>query len=434
MIRLESKSLLLYFPLFLCFFLIPFDSFPIFPLDSIYRPVSIFPLAIIVIYTVCYTRFSYRSIFILLVCLFLIFHSLFFTLVYDYPLDHIKKSIFTLCILAVLLFALENSFNLISRHDLVKIISKASFYSLTITFIFCFIQFLPVLTGYGRDISEAITSLVSYRSVGRIQGVSGEPSQLFRNVLLLGIFSIILNASYKRYFSFFMTSFILIISGSTYGYLTLLLFIGGYLLFFESRKVFSLKFIFLFVFSFSLFSLFYTQFVDGYTKDKMDKVFFVLSEPAALQEVFEEDGSIFQRVVNPYIGFTSTGFENIFGKGLDTYRYTYPSEIMERFPFAYDFDMVYKAVSGESYITPKSLYSKVYFEFGWLSFILFASLYVYFYIGIKSNPSLDNSILIKSAFCLLVVYPINTDSIIYVNFWILVLFIYHSIRIKKPLL
>jgi hypothetical protein len=216
---------------------------------------------------------------------------------------------------------------------------------------------------------------------------------------------------------------LLLISGSTYGYITIILFLFFYVLFFESKLIFNYKFIFLALFFASLFSFFKESFFDSYTLNKVNAVTSVLMslDMSIIQSILERDGSIFLRAMNPIIGFMTGSYSNFLGVGLDGYRYVYPDMISQFFPYATSFSTVAAAVNGENYITPKSLYSKVFSELGLIPFLIMIFYYIYLYLHILRLK--NNSPILKLFFVYLVVVPINNDSIIYFNYFFVFVFL-----------
>jgi hypothetical protein len=432
---LSVPSSFILIPLFLSVFLIPVDSFPYFPVDSVYRPLAIFPLTGVIFYAIFSGRFNLLGVLVALFSLVVGLHSIATTLIYDHPTEHLPKSVITAVLLAIMLSAFSVIFNprIVSPEIRRSILGSASFLALLATFSVVLIQFLSSSMGILQGVSNELTSLFSYRSVGRIQGLSGEPSQLIRNSMLIGTFSILLNRYTIRVISIGMCFFIVLVSGSTYGYLVIAIFIAIYILLFEIKAIANIKvLVALVVFSIFL-SYFYSNHMGSYSKNKIDKVVEVLESPQSLVEVVEIDGSIFQRLMNPYIGFTSVGFDNVIGRGLDTYRYEYPDQILIHFPYALKFETVQNAVVGNNYITPKSLYSKVYFELGWLIFGLMLLSYLFLYFRVLRTRYESDKYMLRFGFCLVVVYPINTDSIIFFNYWILVMILVSSIYYRSRL-
>ncbi|NLY04322.1 MAG: hypothetical protein GXZ15_05760 [Campylobacter sp.] len=288
-------------------------------------------------------------------------------------------------------------------------------------------QFFMKLGLFPKNISEQITLLFSYRTVNRMQMVSGEPANMVRNLLFLGILIYFFYHGRYRKISLFALVFFLLVSGSTFGYLTIFLFILVYMLLFKPLLIFNIKTIFIFLcMAFSLYFLMQT-FLDDYTLGKINIVLQLLfnANIDTLIKIVSSDGSAFQRIMNPIIGFMSGSSTNYLGTGIDGYRYIYPIYINEHFQFALEFSQVYDAVVGETYITPKSLYAKVYAELGILPFIFFISYLIYLYISIKK---LRKKLFLPAMYSLSIVYILNTDSIIYLNYFFMITLIHLTIN------
>lgn len=306
-------------------------------------------------------------------------------------------------------------------------LGKWAFYSFVFISFIGFIQFFMKLGIIPQIISEQITLLFSYRTVNRMQMVSGEPAMMVRNILLLG--TLIYFFYYGKYRKIVLTLvvFFLLVSGSTYGYMTIFLLIVTYMILFKPKLLFNIKVllgILLMVFSLSI-SM--SVFFDSYTRNKINIVLKTFSNLDAdtVMTVVQSDGSAFQRIMNPVIGFMSGDSTDYLGSGIDGYRYLYPHYINEYFPFAIDYLTVNAAVEGNSYITPKSLYSKIYAELGIVPFILFMSYLIYLYISIIK---LRNKIYLPFLFSLSIVYILNTDSIIYLNYFFTLIFIHLTLN------
>ena len=432
---LSATSVFVLIPLFLSVLLVPLDSFPYFPVDSVYRPLAILPLTVVVFHAIALGRFNLFGMVVAILSLCLGLHSIATTLILDYPTDHLPKSVITTVLLAIMLSAFSVIFNprIISPEERRMIIGSASFLALLGTFLFVILQFASSSLGVLQGLSNELTSLFSYRSVGRVQGLSGEPSQLIRNTMLIGMFSILLNRNITRLLSLIMCFVIVLVSGSTYGYLSIAIFIFFYVVLFELKAIANIKVLASLVVFSILLSYFYSNNMGSYSKNKIDKVVEVIERPGSLSTIVENDGSIFQRLMNPYIGFTTFGIENIAGRGLDSYRYEYPDQISMKYSYALEFETVENAVIGNNYITPKSLFSKIYFELGWFSFFAVIIAYFFVYFRVCRSRFFSEKYILRISFCLAIVYPINTDSIIFYNYWIVIMILVSSIYYRARL-
>lgn len=426
---LSVINLLLVYPIWLSIFLVPFDSVPFLPISSVYRPICIIPLFLVFFYIVFTKSFHKRYWLLFGVCFFLVVQSSFMVYFYHFPTDHLPKMLLTLVLMFLTLISIHYFFctkDVTSQTKRV-IIAQASFVSLTISFSFCVLQFLGKYFEL-HDVSSHLTSYVSYRSVGRIQGVSGEPAQFVRNVIFLGLLSVAFNRGLVRLLAMTMSLFCLLISGSTYGYIILVL--GGllYIFLFDIKVIMNKGATSFFAISLVVFFLFYNNLMGSYTKNKINKFVRIIKNPKEIEQVLVNDSSIFQRVMNPYIAFTSKGVGNVAGTGLDTYRYIYPDQIIENYPYALCFHTVSQAVVGGRYITPKSLYGRIYIELGWGGFVTLTFLYIYFYYQIIKTKQGRHSTLLGFSFVVTLIYPMNTDSIIFFNYLFLMVLIWCCVR------
>lgn len=415
---------------FVSIFLIPFDSFPLFPISSVYRPISFFPLIMAFVLMLSLIRLSRFSLLVIFGSSFVLLYSIILSVIFFDELSHINKTLITLVLFIIMLSVYHKviKYNLQNnQQEFLHRLGKWAFYSFIFISFIGFIQFCMKLGIIPQAISEQITLLFSYRTVNRIQMVSGEPSMMIRNILLLG--TLIYFFYYGKYRRIVLTLvvFFLLISGSTFGYLTIFLLIAVYMILFKPKMLFNIKAllgVLLLVFSLSILM---TVFLDSYTLGKINIVLKIFSnlDLDTLMAVIQSDGSAFQRIMNPVIGFMSGDSTNYLGSGIDGYRYLYPYYINEYFPFALDYSTVNSAVSGDSYITPKSLYSKIYSELGIVPFILFISYLTYLYIAIIK---LKDKVYLPFLFSLAIVYILNTDSIIYLNYFLILVFIHLSLN------
>jgi general stress protein CsbA len=222
------------------------------------------------------------------------------------------------------------------------------------------------------------------------------------------------------------------LSGTTYGYVLTAIGFLLYVLLFNRAILFNKYVAIALVFILSVFPFLYKYSFDQYTVNKLDLVTNVIHDPESIKGYLEKDGSAFQRVMNPYIAFKSVSYSYGFGTGLDTYRYVYPQYILSEYRYALKHQSVREAVEGKNYITPKSLYGKIFTEIGVLPFAIFSILIFYgvYRIGRISTLNPDK-LFVECAMVIFLLYGINNDSIIFVNSYILIYMIYYLTKTRK---
>jgi len=410
---------------FISIFLIPFDSFPLFPTDSVYRPISFFPLIVAFIVMIYSNKINRFTLYLFFATVGIFVYSIILSSVFFDSYLHLTKAATTL----VLFFIMLSVFHAVIKYNLqnneryfLQRMGAWSFYSLIFISLIGFIQFSMKINLIPFSLADQITSLFSYRWAGRMQMVSGEPSWMVRNLLFLGVFIYFFYFGKYRRIAIGILLFFLFISGSTYGYLTIFLFIFCYVMLFRSSLIFNLRFIFGSILIAIIFLILKNNFLDGYTLNKLDIVYRIFTNfdslTLTIMEIVKSDGSAFQRIMNPIIGFMSGESTNYLGTGIDGYRYIYPYYIENYFPFAMETNLVSEIVSGEGYATPKSLYSKIYAELGLIPFLLFLSFLIYLYRKIRKLSYSKHYLFLSITYSLSLVYILNADSIINLNYFL----------------
>ncbi len=422
----------------LAIFFLPFDSFPIFPVSSTYRPISVLCLLVCFVIRVFDGKLRKADLIIAVLTLIMGTHAVFGAYWYFGEYSHLLKTFITLILFFVIIASLNNILlALIRKHGIdytLNFITKIFIVSLSFLCIIGAIQFLASIGIIPNSVSRSVTLLFTYRmsDSGRLQLVSGEPSMLVRNLLtILPFLYFYYFGKFKRLFYVAIASF-LILSGSTYGYLIIVFFAVFHLVFFHLtvkniRKVLLAGTFFILVLVGS-----YQNFLPDYTKKKLDRVVQFTSDPRNIETIISVDGSIFQRVVNPYIGFVSGEYSSFLGIGLDNFRYVYPEYVLRLFPFAARYGAVKDVISGENYITPKSFYARVFSELGLIPFLMYMLFLLYLYIKIRQIKR-DKSLysFVSICFTLSVVIMISWDSLIYFNLLFLQVLIVLILKFQK---
>jgi hypothetical protein len=417
-------------------FFIPFDSFTLFPLSSTYRPVSmlIVPIGFLIIFRGGYLK-NLELIPIILAIL-MIVHAIIMSAIFFGEYDHLVKVAITTILMGIGLIVFmrfHDNYHLLKEEHLQRLTNIFA-YSLAFMLAIGMMQFATRVGLFPYVLSKKITLLFSYRSTGRLQMVSGEPSMMFRNLLLIWPFIYHFYKGPLRKAFLYLIVFFLLVSGSTYGYMILFILLGTHLMLFNyttKNALFAVAGLLVLV-SFLFYA--YSTFLDDYTKRKLEKVVFVLTDPVNVARVLSSDSSIFQRTMNPIIGFLSGGYSYFLGLGLDNYRYIYVDYINEYFPYALKYKAVDKVVQGTQYITPKSFYARVYTELGVVPFLLFVGFMILLWRrvhNIKKRGAQQLYSFTSKLYSICVVTLITGGSLIYVNFLFLITLIYQLTKKNK---
>jgi hypothetical protein len=351
-------------------------------------------------------------------------HAVFGAVIFFNEYAHLTKVISTLILAFVMTVTINDYF---ARHkpeipmDKILGVLKRSF---ALCVIVGSLQLMAKWNIIPFGFSDIFTNFFSYRTVHRLQMLSGEPSWMYRHLLFFFCFFIGIKSFRHKWLYVCITLFFMVVSGTTYGYVITCIGFLLYVLLFNQAILFNRYIaITLVVFSIS-FSYLFRNVFDQYTVEKIKLVAEVAREPESIQEYLEKDGSAFQRFMNPYIAFRSGFYSYGFGTGLDTYRYVYPEYILSDYRYAMKHPTVREAVEGENYITPKSLYAKIYTELGILAFVAVLIALLILIIRIKYLPKGSSyRLFLECAIISVIVYGINNDSIIFVNSYFLLYFI-----------
>lgn len=398
----------------LSFICIIFDSFPI-PIDFVYRPLSIFPLAILAI-----NRLK---------------------LLFEKNKFHLPKKIFYIFLITLLISIYHSSINYKNFSGLVKFILEI----VTITIVyngfmrgfelslnkkgiksnlrssFKLVFFALLLIGTTQllfrflnleDLSNALNSLFTYRyNASRIQFFSGEPSMGVRTIVFfMSMYTFILNKKIPHPF-WFIVLILIFLSGSTFGILFMILFGLFYLILKSSLKtILKNLLVFLLIPTITYFIIpLFLDYLSPYAQNKINIVYRLISsfDSETLVLIAAKDGSFFLRVFNPIIGFL-VFLNNPFGVGGENFKFEYIATINEYFPFALNHNTVQKVLFQASEITPKSLIFKILAEFGLFGFWMILFTFKKLQKIIKDNPDLF------SLFIFIITLSINYDSYVYI--------------------
>lgn len=417
--RSASWRQLAWYGFLVAVFLLPLDSSPFFPLNNQYRPLSFFFLLPAAFAFLLDRQWSRHDLWVALLLSLAGVHAVALALGLLGRWEHLPKALLSLLILGISLIAtrycLRHAANL-GREKVLASLGRVATWSLYLIFAVGAVQLAGIAGLLPQSLSEGFTLLFSYRTVNRLQGISGEPSWMVRYLMLFGLLHVFFYRGKGRFLSLPLLGLFLLLSGSAYGYLTVLLSGALYLIVFRlnRRSLLLLGLISLL----SLAGLSQIRHYEGtnYTFRRLSNIARIVAEPEALFLILEREGSMFQRIMNPIIGFQSGPKTFFLGTGLDGYRYVYPDLVRERYAYALAFEQVYEAVTERSYITPKSLYAKIFAELGLLPFLacLLAIGYGFWVLRWRKGPLPvpPTRRFAQLLFCVSLVSVLNTDSII----------------------
>ncbi len=421
-------------------FFLPVDSFPFWPISNQYRPISFVFILLVFLSYMTSLKITKNGLLCYFCTLFFCVYSM--VMYYAFQGDVVLSSLlkfFVVSMLACIIFEgfhrHSNTMVSVSGLDVyldcvTKVLMRAHLFLIPL-----FLIQLTARLGFGFDeVARYSTRLLSYRFVeGRVQLASGEASMMFRSFLLSSIFVFSFCVGGKRALFLVYFLFAIILSNSTYSLVLLIVFVLFYIVVFWEFKFRRTAMVLVTCVFLSGLALLYSNVSGEYAGGKIGIVVDLVSEPHNFFSLIAAsgDGSAFQRLVNPFISFIILKDTLFLGGGAESYHLFYPAVIFEWFPYASSFESVSSVVSGESYITPKSLFSKVASDFGLLGLFLFCGLLVYLRVRIaRVSGLLDvrRYMCLKLLFTYVVVCSLNQDSYMYLNTIIAISIIFQILK------
>lgn len=394
---------------------LPFDSFP-FPINFVYRPLVIIPILLITLFFSKNHLMVPKNIFLALIAISIIslFNSFFLG---EYT--GLKKFIFQIILIIITIHSINVVFTRVATERIIEITKKS------VRLVLSMLVIIGTLQLIGRffnpfQLLEKLNSLFAYRfDSSRIQFFSGEPSMGVRMVLLYICLAITLNDFKANKMKIIALILLILLSGSTFGILFLLLMILIYLLLSRGKNLIFTKefgYFIVFLLAFSLLYPYLISILPQYARNKISYIPQILSE-LSLDKILliaSNDGSFFLRLFNPIIAFNVFMDNWILGVGGENFQYHYMNVIQTNYSFAESFETIQKVKDGSISITPKSLVLRIAAEFGLLG-VIFLIIYYYNLIKTKSFPWIRT---------FLIVVVLNYDSYIYIPLIFLLVFFF----------
>lgn len=371
-------------------FFIPFDSFPIFPLETSHRPITVFPLLIYIFFQIIYRKIPKLALQLGLLYLILVFYTFFTGYLWHGSFRGLGKFAYTSTILYLLIFSSVCFFQSYktNNRNITKDLGKIIIITSIIPLIVGWIQLLSLFGILPMSVFDDVTHLFSYRvHFHRIQMTCGEPSKSVRLIFLLSFLSLPI-AKKQYWYLIFMGNLLLMFffSASSLGFMMIPAILFFQILLFPSFKLFKIFFGALLISI--LIGRIGWELLPAYTTNRLENLFDLVlnlsyEEVVALASI---DGSFFTRVFHPIIGFHMTIENWGVGVGGESYFYQFPSMINKYYNFAtYMKGTTGTSLSGENMATPFSMYSKIASEFGILGISFFIGVNYRVYKKIKAH-------------------------------------------------
>ena len=410
------------------FVLMPLDSSPFFPIGSVYRPLSLFPIiAFFLVDKVAYRRFSRGDI--ALLCFF--FGAIALTGLASFVLFQSFNGVAEAAItstLAIVLFSSTIEFFRFVTRELPRRVARELVVSMVVAtcilpLVLSAVQVLTIVGVLPFGPVESMMRAVSYRVyLNRAQGISGEPSWSGRHLVIL-LFVYLAMTPDRRRSVVLMLGLLLgiLFSGSAVAYLTLV-FIPSLALalrFLVDRKarariaMNALVIVAVTIASYQL--LVSTNIASSYATFRLRSVAAIVLSPSFATLAVQAAGSssLFQRVFNPIVGFMLPFVGYPFGVGLENYNAAYAGVVQEYFSFGVDTLEVQNVIAGTQVVSSKMLPARIVAEFGFVG-IAFIGYWI-----AKILRQLRASSNSRAGFLLYAIAigsVVNFDSYIFVNF------------------
>jgi hypothetical protein len=401
---------------FKCFIIfLPFDSFPIPFLNTVYRPLSILSVLSIFLLHLKYFIPSRKINIFLFTVLFFIFFISIFNSFYLNIYDGLFKFLFELFILYITYKSLIICYFNIKRDDFNLIIKQSIDIVIKLFLIIGILQLLSRFFSTFNYITSLINSFILYRSdISRIQFYSGEPAMGFRMVILFLSLNIFINKGLSiSKINILLISLLLLLSGSTFGIFYLFLYFFSilfiYCIYNKIKIYYFFKYFLILFLSTVLFYIFLFDLLPYYTQNKINISLNIIKSLSFDKLLFysQRDGSLFLRIFNPIIGYKMFLDNWVFGIGGENYQYYYLNYIIKYYNYALSYNSVIDVFITKNSITPKSLIIKLLCEFGLIGF------FICFYLFRNVVFIAKKSYFIYPLASYFIVTTINYDSYIY---------------------
>jgi hypothetical protein len=366
-------------------FFISFDGFPLIPINTLNRPLSILILIVYYFLSKFQTKgkFGKTELWLFLFILLLWCQTFYQGIFLHNSLVGFNKFIITSSFAFITITSCLDFYKRItsrySFEQLLELLSYTLLLSLILPLFLGLLQFLALKSILPIEPIRLVTSFlvqpVNFGDVdeGRIQMATTEASHAGNYICFVLIFINFfskLNQT-KKNGVVLMLLIILVIINSSACYLVFLLTFLLYLIFSSTFKD-VLKYSFLSIFIGTI--LYYLQdyYITPYTARRFEALFGLYDlgwdEFVRLSAV---DFSVFDRMTSPILGFRAFQETNYWGAGGESFFYMYGSLVQKYFPDAYYSDGVYDIISNKVQTTPKFLLAKFAGELGFLPILGF---------------------------------------------------------------
>ncbi|PQA58314.1 hypothetical protein [Siphonobacter curvatus] len=412
------------------------DGFPLFPVSSNNRPLSIIFIFIYYFIDKVEKKYFYKyevHIYIFYLILWVFTYLKAFYAYHDYRglIKFTVTGVFGVVSVCSCLSFYQEITDKYKITTLINILVYSLILSSILPLLVGFLQYLSLINILPYSFVNFITLLFSYRPLeDRIQLLNTEPAQA-GTFLIFVFFNVMAfyndNERFKVFLLIIIFIFIVILSSSL-TYMTFLFALLLYIILFKKINIYKfIKFIMvLFVLSLLLFFV-SSYFLTDYTLNKLIfiKDLIVNFDEDYIDKVFLVDFSSFDRLTTPITGFASLEYSYFMGAGGESFFYLYEDIILDRYAFMLK-NTDLQEILINNMQSPKFLYSKIVADFGIILFTAVSFFTYKMFSILKKYYSSDT--LIKSLSLCVTNAVVSTHMASYFNFQIILiicLFVYY---------
>lgn len=397
---------------------LPFDHF-IYAPGGYLRQLAIYPILFYFFYFLREMKIGKTQIVISMLTL---FNSLLFSIINN-DFSQLTKVIFVVIVFNIILVIFNHIKKTINLETFIKYIVWSSI----VPIIFGLYQIQSKLNGFQFPIIDNFIGFISGNIVsntGRLSYFHSEPAYagIYLNIVLF--LSFIKFPSSNRYLKLIYSLiilFMIIFTGSVFGYFIFLFGFLGYLLCFTKHVI---KYVLLFFIPFLFIGFsFLSQIIDGYALSRLSNVSNIFLNFDFFDFV-SLDQSIFIRIMQPIMGFEIALKSYFFPLGLENSYFFYPDLYLEYSAYLpKSTTQIEPIINREIRTTPNNLFIKILIEFGIIGFVFFSV----FWIKTLKKIFLNYSFIFP-VICVLTAVILQIDSYIYFTSLLTFLFIMNETK------
>lgn len=380
---------------------LPFDGFPLIPIDTLNRPLSILILLIYFLLSKIDNKFKFSkaelSILVIIVALWL--QTIYQAISKYNSFIGFNKFIITSSFAFITISSCLDFYKRITERytfeQLLELLSYILALSLILPMLLGIIQFLALRNLIPIEIVRNITSFfvqpVNFGEVGegRIQMTTTEASHAGSFIVLVLIFIYFFskfNPKVKRLLVFLLFLTLILISSSN----SFIIFIATMFLYsiFTSSYIKVVRYAFFIALTGFLLYNIQDYLIPAYTANRIQSLVEIYNLGwDEFVRIGSIDFSIFDRMSSPILGFRAMQETNYFGTGGESYFYLYDFLVQKYFPEALSNSYVINLINDKIQVTPKFLIAKIAGELGIVAVAVFIYFLIHIFLKINYNKA-----------------------------------------------